>query len=79
MVLSREWLVMQGGEILEGNVKALEGSVQFGVCDNGIVQEGMHWSIGELRKNCYGTSGLQFELSFVQSEPMDSSRVRYAN
>ena len=57
MVLSREWLVVQGGD--EGDVKALEGSVQFGISDNGIVQEGMHLSIGELRKNCYGRSGLQ--------------------
>ena len=39
----------EGGD--QGNAKALEGNVQFGISENGIVQEGMHWSIGELRKN----------------------------
>ena len=38
-----------GGD--KGDVKALEGSVQFVNTDNVIVQEGMHWSIGELRNN----------------------------
>ena len=44
MVLSREWLVMRAGGD-KGDVKALEGSVQFVNTDHVIVQEEMHWSL----------------------------------
>ena len=44
MVVSKECLVMRAGGD-KGDAKALEGSVQFGVSDNGIVQDEMHWSL----------------------------------
>ena len=67
----------EGGDL--GDVKTLEGNVQFGISDNGIVQEGRHLRIGELRKNCYGSSGLQLSCPLSEVNQMDSSRIRYAN